>query len=104
MISVIDTKLLILTHKSVNHSLKSNTKYIPVSSLTGVPDLASSKSSTEDSSPGGPTSEDTLFADLSLSLDMFMPSGPERIVNPTPEKRTVDVGTSGGFPTDPVGR
>ena len=70
---------------------------LPVSSLTGVPDLASSKSSIEDSSPGGPTSEETLFADLSLSLDMLMPSGPDRIVNPTPEKRTVEVGTSVGF-------
>ena len=53
----------------------------------------------EDSSPGGNTSEDTLFADLSLSStpggppeDMLMPSGPERIVRPTPENKTVEVG------------
>ena len=62
--------------------------------MTGVPDLASSKSSMEDSSPGGPTSEETLLPDLSRSspADMLMPSGPERMVRPTPENKTVEVG------------
>ena len=48
----------------------------------------------EDSSPGGPTSEETLLADLSRSspADMLMPSGPERMVRPTPENKTVEVG------------
>ena len=37
------------------------------------------------------------MADLSRSLDMLMPSGPDRIVRPTPENKTVDVETSVGF-------
>ena len=76
--------------------------------MTGVADLASSKSSMEFSSPGGPTSDDTLSLDLSLSDadDMLMPSGPERIVNPTPENNTVDVGgmaAAGGPPEETIG-